>query len=685
MLKEKEMLVERPHGHILMTGKNDRVLENVLTSTSYMYGVFNSQLTVGNTSFNKMITNTRDALNIMKTPGQRIYIEMNGMYHLLTMPSLFELGFNYARWYYKTEDDLLIVTNYTVFDSPEIRLNVRSAVGKTYRYLVTSQVSMNNQEYEVPFRTEFDGETISVYSDKESDSFHVHPKLCYRQRLYGADIVLKDENLIATNVASRACSLVVLELSETSEWDMVTQGLLHGEETPFVARDLESEIERFRLFYQSVMNGFRLSRNDGSSVELEKYNDIAWWFTHNMLVHYSVPHGLEQYGGAAWGTRDVCQGPTEYFLATQNYESVREILEIVYAHQYQDDGNWPQWFMFDKYNSIQQEESHGDIIVWPLKALADYITITNDYSILNQEVCYTDRESFTFTTESETIFSHIQKQIRYIKDHFAPGTHLPLYGDGDWDDTLQPANAELKQRLVSSWTVALTYQTVQRLSHALEQVDTGMWRELQTLASEIAEDFHNLLSKSEVIPGFVLMEPNGQTEFMLHPSDQTTGISYRLLPMIRSMISELFEPEKAEAHYQIIKKEMYFPDGVRLMSRPARYNGGVSTHFKRAEQAANFGREIGLQYVHAHIRFVEAMAKLGKSDEAWQGLQMVNPIGIQNVVPNAALRQSNTYFSSSDGQFLTRYEAQDLFDRLRDGTVDVKGDGVYTLVARESI
>jgi cellobiose phosphorylase len=109
------------------------------------------------------------------------------------------------------------------------------------------------------------------------------------------------------------------------------------------------------------------------------------------------------------------------------------------------------------------------------------------------------------------------------------------------------------------------------------------------------------------------------------------------------------------------------------MNRPANYAGGVSTHFKRAEQASNFGREIGLQYVHAHIRFVEAMAKLGKSDEVWNGLQMINPIGIQDVVANAERRQSNAYFSSSDGKFNTRYEAQEQFDKLRKGTVQVKG------------
>ncbi|MEM5590798.1 hypothetical protein AAHH67_01900 [Niallia circulans] len=143
--------------------------------------------------------------------------------------------------------------------------------------------------------------------------------------------------------------------------------------------------------------------------------------------------------------------------------------------------------------------------------------------------------------------------------------------------------------------------------------------------------------------------------------------------MTRSMIAELITPEMAERHYQIIKENLYFPDGVRLMNRPASYKGGVSTNFKRAEQAANFGREIGLQYVHAHIRFTEAMAKLGKAEETWKGLNTINPIGLKDRVENAAIRQSNVYFSSSDGDFKTRYEAQENFGKLKNSGIPVKG------------
>lgn len=667
VLKAKELLVERPHGHILMTGNNVKQREDVLTTTSYMYGVFNSQLVVGNTSFNKMLTNTRNALNILKTSGQRLYVEMDGAFHLLGMASLFEMGMNYARWYYKTAAELFVVTNYTAFDTPDVVLSVSTSSGKAYRYLLTNQVSMNNSEYETTFILKEENGSVCLSADAMSDSSQVVPDLSYCLKITDADWS------VVSNDSVRAASLVALDIQPTKEWTLVIQGLLHGEKRHFAEYRFDEEIERYRQFFRSTLNGFRLTQDGQETKELAKINDLSWWYTHNMLVHYSVPHGLEQYGGAAWGTRDVCQGPTEYFLALQKYESVREILKTVYSHQYEDDGNWPQWFMFDQYYRFQQEESHGDIIVWPLKMLSDYLSVTNDYSVLDEQVPFTKRGSFEFGDESYSILEHALKQIEYIKTHFLHDTYLSSYGDGDWDDTLQPANAVLKKYMVSSWTVALTYQVLKQFSQRLIGKNGQLAGELMDLAKGIKEDYNKYMLRAEVIPGFIYMDQPGEAELMLHPSDTKTGIQYRLLPMTRSMIAELLSPEEAEKHFQIIKEKLYHPDGVRLMDQPANYRGGVSTHFKRAEQAANFGREVGLQYVHAHIRFVEAMAKLGKVDEAWDGLERINPVGIHDVVPNAAIRQSNAYFSSSDGDFSNRYEAQERFAELRTGSVPVKG------------
>ncbi|WP_209864366.1 GH36-type glycosyl hydrolase domain-containing protein [Paenibacillus shirakamiensis] len=673
VLKEKELRVERPHGSILMSGDNARLNDRVMTTTSYMYGIFNSQVVVGNTNFNKMMTNARSALNIPKTSGQRIYVELDGQLRLLTMPAAFEMGFNYMRWIYKTDGDMLVVTNYTTVDSPEVRLHVRSLSGASYRYMVTQQISMNVAEYEMPYRIEQNGQVLSFRADPSSISSEVFPNLTYRLHMEGTKFQLEEESWLVEGMNASQAGLNILMLDAAPTWTITLQGLLDGVEIAVTDRTFEVETESYRKFFQQVMNGFHLSRSAEAEGDIFKVNALAWWYTHNMLVHYSMPHGLEQYGGAAWGTRDVCQGPTEYFLATQKYDQVRDILLKVYSHQYEDSGNWPQWFMFDAYTKIQQEESHGDIIVWPLKIIGDYLAASHDFAILDQQVPYTRKHDFDFTEQTFAIREHVLKELEYIKHHFLHDTKLSSYGDGDWDDTLQPANEQLKQYMVSSWTVALTYQAVHQLAEVLQDQDAAFAKELAELAQGIQHDFNQYMLQTDVIPGFVYLEDPDHAKLMVHPTDEETGIQYRLLPMTRSIISELLTPEQALAHYEIIQDQLLCPDGVRLMNRPAQYAGGVSTHFKRAEQAANFGREIGLQYVHAHIRYIEAMAKMGKPEQVWHGLEAINPVGIQDVVPNAELRQSNAYFSSSDGKFATRYEAQEHFDKLRTGAVPVKG------------
>lgn len=76
VLKEKEINMERAHGHILLSGTELDVAQPELSTTVYMYGLFNSQIVLGNTSMNKLMSNSRNSLNIMKQSGQRIYIKM---------------------------------------------------------------------------------------------------------------------------------------------------------------------------------------------------------------------------------------------------------------------------------------------------------------------------------------------------------------------------------------------------------------------------------------------------------------------------------------------------------------------------------------------------------------------------------------------------------------------------------
>jgi cellobiose phosphorylase len=143
--------------------------------------------------------------------------------------------------------------------------------------------------------------------------------------------------------------------------------------------------------------------------------------------------------------------------------------------------------------------------------------------------------------------------------------------------------------------------------------------------------------------------------------------------MTRSILAGLFTPQQARHHLRIIREHLLFPDGARLTDRPVAYHGGIERTFRRAESAAFFGREIGLMYTHAHLRYAEAMAVLGEADALWDALHVANPVSVTQRVRNAAARQRNAYFSSSDAAFDDRYAASEAWPRVKDATIEVEG------------
>ena len=71
-------------------------------------GVFGAQLTIGNTSFHKLFSVSRDPYNIMRASGLRILADAGEGWQLLAVPSAFEMGLSDCRWLYGLEGDTVI-------------------------------------------------------------------------------------------------------------------------------------------------------------------------------------------------------------------------------------------------------------------------------------------------------------------------------------------------------------------------------------------------------------------------------------------------------------------------------------------------------------------------------------------------------------------------------------------------
>ena len=648
VLKEKENLTDRPHAHILQAQMSETPTEKTMSTTCFATGVFNSHISQGNTNFNVLLSVNTSPFNTALDTGQRIFVRMDEQYYLLGMPSAFEMGLNSCRWLYKKGGQIIVITTGTSVNTPVISLTMEVLKGDPVEFLISHKWDALNG-WEVKRGPENDYKVVPAANAMIREKFS---KAAFR-------IVLDAEGKVTDNLEDHTGypGLFVLQTAKTDRFSMSFVGE--------VTEDFEFEnVATQNTFWETFSNQLKLESSDK---DVQVFNDILPWYGLDAMIHYLTPYGLEQFSGAAWGTRDVAQGPVELLLSLEKYDAAREVLLTVFANQ-NPSGDWPQWWMFDSYNDIRAADCHGDVYYWIIIALSNYINTTGDLSILSE------RRPYYNLSEKHSIQAHMERLITFITDSFVPGTSLAPFGGGDWNDSLQPVNEDFAKNLISSWTVQMNYQAFKEYAAVYERMGNKEKAEnLSRITAQIKSDFNTYLMKDGIVAGYGHRQADGSIKVLLHPSDTKTGIHYSLLPMDRGILSGIFTREQAECHQKIINSHLKGPDGARLMDKPLTYKGGIQEIFQRAESSTFFGREIGLMYIHEHIRYAETQAVLGNADAFIKALRQAVPIAYADLVNNSGLRQANCYYSSSDVNFKTRYEADEKYGEVLNGNKTVNG------------
>lgn len=676
---EKDRTLLRPHGHVLLAGDALSPDRPVLSTTVFAHGVFGSHTVLGNTSFDTFSSVHRNHLNLLRSNGVRVLVRTDGGgaddgpggWRLLGAPSAFVLDVGEARWVYVLGDRRVEVR--TVGDATRDALLLEITTSHPADLLVTTDVALG----EGAWSAHESGGALVVTADEGTTTRAHHPGLAYVLAATPGAEVAGDAPLVGS---PRGTSVLTVRATAATTLRVATTADRSGGSSADVARDLVArgldaahEAAGHRATLARLTRGLTVA--EGS--RFAELGVLLPWWANDARVHYLVPHGLEQYQGAAWGTRDVCQGPFELLLAAGLLDGCRDVVLRVLGAQGVD-GTFPQWFMFDAYAEIYQEHAHGDVVHWPLFALGQYLRASGDLDVLHAEVPFR-------TGEAATVADHLDALLRHLETDLVPGTSLPAYGDGDWDDTLQPARSEMRASMASTWTTALAVQTLELAAAQLRPgpEHVALADRMATLAAAITADLRRHMLPDGVAAGFVTVA-DGVATPVIHPRDTATGLTYRLIPMTQLVLAGVLDQAEADRHEAIVREHLLFPDGVRLTDRPTRFADGETESFRRAEQAAFFGREVGLMYAHAHIRWAEALAALGRPDVGDELLRL-SPIGMGDRVPSATRRQRTCYTSSSDATFPDRYTAARDFGLLRTGEVPTadgwrvysSGPGIY--------
>ena len=466
----------RRHGTILRSGQGMLLDETTLCATCWMHGVFASLLTIGNTSFHRLFSAARDPYNIVRSGGLRILIDAGAGWELLGGA----LGLR---------------------DGPErLRLDLPPRRADRHGHGPSRRATIRRWRGASPSRARPAGSSSSAGSFSASASsshagrveidtarlrfaFRPDPASLWGQRYPDAvyhlvtdtpDAIeaIGGDELLYADGRPRGGGHVAMLTRATAELRLRRRRLDDRPRGGGAPRGAVRAGRRRRR---------RCSRRPGDTGSgspaacgspatgpgVAALDTLFPWLAHNAMIHLTVPHGLEQFSGAAWGTRDVCQGPVEFLLALEHDATVREILRTVFEQQNETRGDWPQWFMLEPYASIRDRHSHGDVIVWPLKAVCDYVEATNDLGFLDEPVAWRREDNLEKTARRDPVAAHLEKLLATVRERFIPGTHLIRYGEGDWNNSLQPADPHLRDWMVSSWTVALLYQQLNRYAEVL--------------------------------------------------------------------------------------------------------------------------------------------------------------------------------------------------------------------------
>jgi cellobiose phosphorylase len=672
MLRAKECLSDRPHGHIMQARKSLTPDESIMSTTAFAFGVFNSHITQGNTNFNTLLSVCNSQFNLSPETGQRIFVEIDGELRMLGVPSAFEAGLNHCRWIYKHGDLCLQVYSWTSGRTSQVNMDFRVVRGGKIRILVTHDTDDSNGWEFSPGDNDFEflakPETRSMLAARFPEARF---RLTVQTR--GAGFQACGDEILNSSRQSLGSNLFILDVKNTAAFGLSLTGEITGDASTFLYED--PDLQRTSDCLDALKDWHKLSQGlslKGDQKDIAAIREILPWYGMNALIHYLTPYGLEQFSGAAWGTRDIAQGPLELLLSMGKYSEAKQVLRIIFSNQHPD-GEWPQWWMFDSYRDIRAQSAHGDIIYWCLMALSNYIKASGDFEFLEEQL------PFHYLVETpgngkKSLGEHINLLVNKVIGSFIPGTSLVKYGGGDWNDSLQPVSKDLAGRMISSWTVEMNYQAFSCYAEVCRmRGDLHRANDITRICESIKADFDRYLLRDGIVAGYGYVEEDGSISPLLHPADTRTGIKYSILPMNRGILSRIFTADQAERHQDLIREHLLGPDGARLMDRPLRYSGGIMKLFQRAETSTFFGREIGLMYVHEHIRYAEALARTGRAEEFLRALRQAVPVDYNAIVPCGDIRQSNCYFSSSDVIFRNRYEADRLYSGIMTGKITLRG------------
>jgi len=501
----------------------------------------------------------------------------------------------------------------------------------TQQYIVTDLITHTGTIlFKNTYNMDFPDCIAFIDSSEEKDSF-----TCNRMEFIGPYRNLKNPyGLLKEKLSNSfgagldpcvAIKLTVsLEPNEEKEISIILGAANSKEEVEKLAikyknlNNCKKSFEEVKSYWKSILDVIQVDTPEKSiNIMLN-----AWLIYQTLSCRLFARSAFYQSGGA-YGFRDQLQDVLSMLNIAP--EIAKEQIILHSKHQFLEGDVLHWWHMCKDIKGIRTKFS--DDLLWLPFVVAEYITKTGDYSILDIETHFVEGEKLK-ENEDEKYFTPIKSQekasiyehcIKAIEHSLKFGEHgIPLMGSGDWNDGMNTVGNKGKGESV--WLGWFLFSILQKFipicKFKLDYELAGKYQEISKKIIKAIEEnaWDGEWYKRAYFDDGTPLGSSINPECKIDSLAQTWGIISNGANYNRALIAM-----KSVENY-LINKEA----GIIMLFTPPFDKSNLNPGYIKGYVPGV--RENGGQYTHAATWVIYAYALLGDGDKAVELYNMINPI-----------------------------------------------------------
>ena len=346
-----------------------------------------------------------------------------------------------------------------------------------------------------------------------------------------------------------------------------------------------------------------------------------WFLYQSFASRIMAKAGFYQVGGA-FGYRDQLQDSMNVCLVDP--EAAKKQIFNCARHQFKE-GDVLHWWHPD--NMFGLRSRYKDDYLWLIYATLEYLRITDDKSILDEQISYIDGDllfddeeergmTFTYTEETDSLYDHLLLVMKKLSEEMGENG-IPLMGGGDWNDGMNLVG--IHGRGTSVWLGFFAYEVVNRFIEITKLYNNASTKEYEKFAAN--------LKKS-------LLENAWDGEYYLRAfydngdklgSKDNDECKIDLISQSWSILTDIATEEQIKTIVTKVEEMLVDEDSkiIKLLTPAFNKTANNPGYIKNYAEGI---RENGGQYTHSTSWYIMAMLKLGLYDKAYKYYSMINPV-----------------------------------------------------------